>query len=302
MRGLWLLGFLVILIGYNWLKYSPQIHRLKMTSPQPLSKGEGQEKTSSVLRTPSPKEKEKKETITINNVLVDVLTPVGEIKGDILVLPGWNFNRKLWCDSSSLCTKALAKGYRLVMPEMGKSIYSSQYFPETRKDWRHEPTINWITDSLLPEMKRRKVFITKNNFLLGLSTGARGVVLIAEKTKNFFAAGAALSGDYNPTTMTTDNLIKGYYGSYEKFPLRWKNIDNATTDLKKLNIPIYFGHGTNDKVVPPNQTKDFYTLLQKENPNPKTKLNMPKAGHNFKYWDAEVEHVLGYFDGVRGSK
>ena len=238
-------------------------------------------------------------TIYINKVPIDIRQGEGVIKGDILVLPGWNFSRTKWCDSSDLCEHALKLGYRLIMPEMGKSIYASHYYPETRKDWLAYPTLTWLVDSMIPQLQKQGIFKGRDNFLIGLSTGARGVVMIAEKTGNFFKAGAALSGDYDQLTETNDNLITGFYGSYAKFPLRWKNEDNPAHDIAKLKIPIYFGHGLMDNIVPFVQTKSFYELKMMNSPESKSVfITSKKGGHNFKYWNSEVDNILNWFQGL----
>ncbi len=236
------------------------------------------------------------QTIFLNAVAIDIKQGRDTSAGDILVLPGWNFPRSKWCDSSDLCSKAIKLGYRLVMPEMGKSIYASHYYPETRKDWLKYPTLSWLCDTMIPYLqKNHGLFKGKKNYILGLSTGARGVVMVAIKTDTLFTAGAALSGDYDQTTEPADNLIKGVYGSYSIFKERWQNEDNPAHDIAKLKTPIYFGHGSKDNVVPFNQTKSFYGLVKKTNPNTKSEFHSLKAGHNFKYWGAEVDSILKYF-------
>ena len=235
--------------------------------------------------------------ISVGGVAVDIIEPANVVQGDMLILPGWNFAKERWCNESSLCTKALSQGYRLILPEMHKSVYAEHYFPETRQDWRNEPTLLWITDTLIPYLQDKyNIFTSTQNYVIGLSTGARGVVLCCIKTGHLFKAGAALSGDYDQTTMQNDNLMRGFYGPYAQFANRWKNCDNPTTMIDKLLVPIYFGHGMNDKVVPPEQTTTFYQKLVKRYPHGGHKLHCAtNAGHDFQYWDSEVDAMLQFF-------
>ncbi len=53
------------------------------------------------------------------------------------------------------CKRALAEGYRLILPEMLKSTYATHYFPETRNDYRAYPTLTWVIDTLIPELKKK---------------------------------------------------------------------------------------------------------------------------------------------------
>lgn len=243
-------------------------------------------------------------TLTIGGHLVDVRSPKQVSKGNILVLPGWNFPRQDWCNKSSLCQKALAAGYRLVLPEMGQSVYSSQFYPETRPEWRKFPNLSWVLDSLLPTLQsQHKIFLPEqDNFILGLSTGGRGVALIALNSANIWRAGAALSGDFDQSTMPQDRLMTGYYGSFYQFKARWLGADNPQKQVDKFTTPLYLGHGTADKIVPASQTKSFYEALKKAQPDLKLVLHLPAAAHDYNYWNSEVENMLNFFEEIRQSK
>ena len=247
----------------------------------------------------SLKKIDKDTAIIISGIPVEIKIPKIR-KRDLLILPGWNFRKNLWCDSTKLCGKALEQGYTLVMPEMGKSIYASKYFPESRKDWIKYPTLTWVTDTMIPYLQKEfGIFCTKNNFIIGNSTGGRGAVLVAIKSDSLFIAGAALSGDYNQTKMIYDNLMKGVYGDYKKFNVRWESIDNPTEQISRLNTSFYFAHGTKDKVVPYSQTKTFYNSLIKIKPNLKFVLSSPPMGHNFKFWNSQLDSVFYFFESFK---
>ena len=60
------------------------------------------------------------------------------------------------------------------------------------------PNLIWVTDTLIPHlMLNYGIFQTKNNFLLGLSTGARGSILLGIKTDTLFKKAACLSGRFH---------------------------------------------------------------------------------------------------------
>lgn len=242
-------------------------------------------------------------TVHIDGVAVSLFQGGDGARGDLLILPGWNFGRLRWCEDSSLCNKARKAGYRLVLPEMGKSVYASAHFPETRDDWRKTPTLTWLTRTLIPELQRRHgLFRGPDNYLVGLSTGARGVVLVAMETGTLFRAGAALSGDYDQTKAPRDRLMIGFYGPFSRHRERWATVDNPSHTPGRLRIPIYFGHGTRDRVASASQTRDFFALLQRENPDSGAVLHLRDAGHDFAYWDAEVDAMLAFFDRFRGPR
>jgi len=242
-------------------------------------------------------------TAVIDGVEVSLFAGGDGARGDLLVLPGWNFGRLRWCEDSSLCEKARQAGYRLVLPEMGKSVYAGAHFPETRDDWRKTPTLTWLTGILIPELQRRHgLFRGPDNYLVGLSTGARGVVLIAMATGTLFRAGAALSGDYDQTKAPGDRLMTGFYGPFSRHRERWATVDNPSHDPCRLRVPVYFGHGTRDRVVPVSQTRDFFALLERTNPSSGAVLHLADAGHDFASWDAEVDAILAFFDRHRGPR
>ncbi|MEW6470342.1 MAG: prolyl oligopeptidase family serine peptidase [Bacteroidota bacterium] len=239
-------------------------------------------------------------TFLANGRMVSILASKKEHKGTILCLPGWSYSRLDVCEKSAFCEKALAQGYHLVLPEMEKSIYASQPYPETRKDWLGFPQLPFITDTLIPHLQRELGLLLygQNNFLYGISTGGRGVALIAVHTDTLFRAGAALSGDFNQLLDSSDNLMKGWYGEYKKFPERWKT-DNPSMTPGKIMIPLFFAHGMADKVVPDKQTTAFEKLLRqtKASTTPDhVAIIKPDAGHDYEFWDSQTQAVLKFFD------
>lgn len=218
--------------------------------------------------------------------------------GSILALPGWNFPNTGWCDSTTLCEKALKQGYAVILPEMGKSIYCDSVFPETRKDWLIYPTRAWMKQTMIPHIQSTFQLLVEdqNNFVMGLSTGARGAVLLAMDLPEIFSACGALSGDYDQTRYTKDKLYNGYYGGFDMFKQRWLENDNAITSIKQISIPIYVAHGQKDKIVPIDYSQQLFVALQ-ESGNEASILNInPTAGHTYTYWNSEVDAVLAFFN------
>lgn len=241
-------------------------------------------------------------TIIISSIAVDILIPQ-QHKADMLVLPGWNFSRKQPFGDVPVIRIFLDKGYRLILPEMGKSVYASHYFPETRKDWIKYPTLTWITDTMFPLLQDKYGILheEENNFITGISTGARGVVLIAA-AKPVFKAGAAVSGDYDQTLLPGDNLMKGVYGEYAKFSERWKTIDNPASQVSRMTTPLYLAHGIKDNVVPVEQTKHYYEQLHEAQPELEVILSInDSAGHEPLYWYHEMTEALSFFDKMHGK-
>ncbi|MCX6244713.1 MAG: prolyl oligopeptidase family serine peptidase [Bacteroidetes bacterium] len=237
-------------------------------------------------------------TILIGTVPVDFRFPATVSCGTILVLPGWNFSKTNVCERSEFCSSAKERGYALVLPEMLKSVYSSELYKETRADWRRYPTLRWITDTLIPYCRLHFGLFNRGdkNFLYGISTGARGVALVAENTGDLFMAGAALSGDYDQTAMPDDKLMTGYYGPYQQFSDRWEGKDNPFLHSDRLKIPLFLAHGKKDAVVPCSQTTAFYNKIAAENPVRGQILQLSDTcGHNYAFWNSCTRQVLNFF-------
>ncbi|NVK64267.1 MAG: prolyl oligopeptidase family serine peptidase [Flavobacteriales bacterium] len=219
-------------------------------------------------------------------------------KGTIIALPGWNYPNSDWCEKTTLCEKALSKGYAVILPEMGKSIYCDSVFPETRKDWLKYPTRAWMKEVMIPKLQTEFQLLdpSQNNFVMGLSTGARGAVLLALDLPELFAACGALSGDFDQTRYTKDKLYNGYYGSFAEHTDRWLNNDNAITSIQELTIPVYIGHGEQDQIVPIAYSQQLYEALLNIG-NTRSEFHVDStAGHTYDYWDSEVDAVLDFFE------
>lgn len=236
--------------------------------------------------------------VTIGGVAIMVRVPDKsvKIKGDLLLLPGWNFSNTKWCDSTPVCDTALKRGFRVIAPQMMQSVYATHYYTETRADLAKYPTLTWL-DSAIDILQWKYGLFNNYKLILGLSTGGRGVALICEKKPSFFTAAATLSGDFNPLSQPNDVLTRLVYGPIHMYKQRWKEEDNPTTDIYKLNTPIYIGHAVNDKIVPYTQSRDFYLALKKAHPTLKVKFHEEwKMGHTFAYWRSELTAVWKFFD------
>jgi len=292
-RSAWLLALVVCL----YVQCRPSDGQTKLKQA-PASASNDLAPAISPSATPACDSLKAFQTLRVGQHEVDIALPEVPIKGSILVLQGFAFPKDDWCKKSSLCRKALAEGYVLIMPEMGKSTYAAKLYPETRADWRHFPLRPWLSDTLFTYLQEKYCLLRpeQNNYVLGLSTGGRGVALLVLDHPNLFKACAALSGDFDQTLIPQDRVIIGYYGSYQRFPERWKQEDNVLTRIKEWRTPIYLGHGMKDTVTPPSQTRLLYDSLRKHHPQLKVVLNMPpQHAHDYRYWDSEVETMLRFF-------
>lgn len=235
-------------------------------------------------------------------VPVDVYVPPGKRpSGDVLVLPGWNFSRTEWHTKTTILILARERRLRMVFPDMLKTLYESRYFPETRMKWGPTPGGQWIRTIFIPAMREYGIFREEGaNYLLGLSTGGRGVALVSLDNPGLFRAGAALSGDFDQSAMKRDRLMAAVYGPYDRFAERWTSIDNPSARILEWRMPIYLGHGKRDAVVPFDQTVAFYKALTAARPGLPLTLSAPEnAGHDFAYWQSELDKAFDFMLSIR---
>lgn len=233
------------------------------------------------------------------NIPVTIVTPE-IVRGNILVLPGWKFHRKRWLKETRLIQVSRKHGFRLICPEMNTSIYASRYFPQTRLKWSATPGLQWIKEILIPSLQKRKILLSsQDNYLLGLSTGARGVAQIGLALPHLWKAAASFSGDYDQTRMIQDKLMISVYGPNDKYKSRWQHIDNPYSKAAQWKIPLYLSHGRRDTVVPFSQSKRFYEALKSSPVHSNIVFKEVSAAHNFKFWDSQVEPAVEFFSKYR---
>jgi putative tributyrin esterase len=262
------------------------------------------EKTAPGKEEPAVKEAKKRDRSkqsTVKGIAVDIFVPVNPLnRGDMLVLPGWKFSRKRWQQETELLKLAEEQGLRLVFPEMSVSLYETEYFPETILRWAATPGGAWIGRVLIPMLQERYGLFRKGhkNFLLGLSTGGRGVVMTALNNPGVFTAGAALSGDFNQLAIPHDRLLTAVYGPCKHFMKRWYGVDNPEVKIitGPWEMPLYIGHGKKDRIVPFEQSKSLHEAIVKHHPKTPVRFSAPEKGeHDFNYWKSEVQPVIMFF-------
>ncbi|HPF00641.1 MAG TPA: hypothetical protein PKY63_08250 [Bacteroidales bacterium] len=217
-------------------------------------------------------------------------------RGNILLLHGWNLPPLGWCEQTTLCKKLRDAGFNIIIPDMGKSMYASQTYDETLPTMAEQPLRSWLTDTVIFHLRDSFKLFTQeaNNFIVGLSTGARGAFAVGIDIPEVFDGAVVLSGDYDQTLMSDDNLMTYFYGSYEEYPERWKGEDNMLLNADKWTLPIYIGHAQQDRVVPWLQSDTLNkTLLKIGKVEPVT--HFPKNfGHDYTYWESESDNIIAF--------
>lgn len=217
----------------------------------------------------------------------------------LLALPGWKLKATDWVHKTDLQKYADREGYILILLEMHTSIYASQYYPQTKMKWHKMAGGQFIKERFIPEMQNRFGLIRSGheNYLLGLSTGGRGVAMIALENPGLFIAGSALSGDFDQSVMPGDRLMAAVYGPYKSNKDLWEGRDNPAKRASEWTMPLYLSHGKKDKVVPYNQSVLFYEAIRKaKGESFPVVLEMPAdQAHDYKFWNYGLKGTFQFF-------
>lgn len=223
----------------------------------------------------------------------------------LIVLHGYRQQPSDWENSTPVSDYADRYGFVLVCPAMSTTLYESRYYPETVNKWAPQPGGVFISKTLI-EFLRKNFGLAKERGMtgiFGISTGARGALLLASQHRKLFGAAAGLSGDYDSESLKNDRLLVSVYGYYETNTERWEeevNILKLAENLKKT--PVFLGHGTCDAVVPPPQTAllaDRLKHLSGDKGGYEVIVDREKsvgAGHDWRYWGSLVPEVFAFFD------
>lgn len=222
---------------------------------------------------------------------------------NLLLLNGWDLPATDWCDSLNFCAMATGEGYNIISPDMGLSVYSSNHYPETYEKWKKYPTRPWLHEKMIPFLQKNYGILLpgQENYIIGISTGARGAALLAADDKGALFSGIALlSGDFDQTLDTTDNLMKHTYGSYDKYSHRWHTVDNVHHVIENIECDVFIAHGEKDQIVNPGYSITLHDTLAKVNKKHEISFSIvPGAGHDYSFWESQLEAVLEFFSRVK---
>ena len=221
-----------------------------------------------------------------------------KIIGTILMLHGRGKNFEEWCNYSTFCEKALANGYILIIPNLGKTNYILSDYNETEKHLRIYPTLTWLINVMVTTLQTDFSLLKpeQNNFVAGISTGARGATFFALYLPKIFNAVASLSGDYDLTDTQNMSFYSLYLGDYYRFKNRWKQ-ECFASYIKKYKTPTYFAHSVNDNVVSYKQSYNCVSALEQAHPKIQFDFHLsPVGGHDYIFWESETNNILKFFN------
>ncbi len=201
----------------------------------------------------------------------------------LVLLPGWNYPVMDWKHKTGVVDSALAWGYRVFLCDMGKSIYMDSIYAEARADYKERATRQWLWDSVLAPLV--DVVGPGKMGLMGLSTGARGAVLMGMEHQNEVGAVIALSGDYIPSLNKKDALMIHSMGNYEAQKARWDFGSNNALRLDGMPDLVFLAHGLEDRIVPVEQTEKLHAHLKYLTTTETLVFYKVNGAHDYVFWN-----------------
>lgn len=223
----------------------------------------------------------------------------------VIALHGWNHTPEMFRDKGKLERWADQYGVVVAVPAMGKTVYETAFYPESKKAWGAIPGTRWVGEVILPYLRKSYAVLgdRAHTAVIGYSTGGRGAVLLAEAYPEFAFAGSA-SGTFDLMRLDPkDGEYKIHaviYGPRDKFKDRWE-LDNCITPARLHALDgtaIYAVHSGQDKVVQPDQLEalrkalDERAATRKNVPEVQIALQPEGGAHDWPYWVTQWEPMF----------
>ena len=226
----------------------------------------------------------------------------------LIVLNGWNGTADEWKRHPEVTAFADAHGVIVAAPTVGRTVYESRFYPESRGRWGPVPGAVWLGEVVLPHLRAN--FPVRRDragtAILGNSTGGRGAIVVSQRYPQFGFA-ASLSGTYDLGLLRpTEGEYKIHavvFGPRARHRQRWVDedcvVDARVTPLRAMTL--YLAHGGADKVVGVSQLHSMEAFLARHGVQATVVVD-PAAGHDWKFWGAQLRPaVTTLFRALRGA-
>jgi S-formylglutathione hydrolase FrmB len=215
----------------------------------------------------------------------------------VIALHGWGHSPESWRDTP-LAALADRHGFVVVAPAMGRSVYESRFYPESRGQWGEVPGACWIGEVILP-WARATLGLggdARRTAIIGYSTGGRGALVVAERWPRFGFVGA-MSGTWDLQVLGRDDgeyrIHAKIFGERSQFPERWAEEDVTGDGRERALAParVWITHGEADVVVPSEQARTLKARLAEFHPRFEVTIE-PGLGHGFPLWSGKLPALV----------
>jgi S-formylglutathione hydrolase FrmB len=229
-------------------------------------------------------------------VRVCVPTPC-QVKGAscalVIALHGWDHAPATFVEEARL--GALAASHQLVVaiPETGRSVFESAFYPETRGRWKKAPGARWVGEVVLPWLRANLEVDAspRETAILGYSTGGRGAFVVAQRYPQFGFVGS-VSGTFDLMSLaprTGEHRIHAaVFGPRRRHAGRWRHEDVIASGLlgRLAGVHVYAAHGDADAVVPAGQLRALEAALASIATASAQLVTVKGGGHDWPLWNA----------------
>lgn len=208
------------------------------------------------------------------------------------LLHGKSDDHTIWARRTSIERYASEAGLAVVMPAVGLSWY---------QDMASGPAYNTFLREELPQIAQSFFPLSplrKDNFVAGLSMGGYGAFLLALTQPERFAAAASLSGalDIAANVHGKDEswmaVIRAAYGDPDKVKGGKSDLLHLAKKLARSAGPkpaLYACCGSADFLLDNNHA---FVAHAKKIGLPLTYEEHPDRGHEWGYWDQQIQRVI----------
>jgi len=239
---------------------------------------------------------------------VQIFFPKNYLKGKkfrtLIALHPYNGSLTDWEKYTPIESYANQHDFVLVCPEMGKTVYETKFYPETIEKWNSIPGGVFVGEILIKYLQKNFALAAdrESTGIFGVSTGARGAILIASVYNDVFGAVAGLSGNYDSLATTHSKLLTDVYGEYKDFKERWQKKDNIMLLAENLEeTSLFLWHGKKDYIASNKQTILLVMKLRlfqkKEGEGYDFQyFEHKRASYGWPYWKEVVPEMMTFFE------
>jgi len=221
----------------------------------------------------------------------------------IIALHQYDSNERDWENGAAIESRANKFNMVIVCPNMDKTVYETNYYPETTHKWNVIPGGKFIGETLIKFLNDNFSLALKREStgIAGVIAGAHGAILTACQYPDKFGAAAGISGFYDPTIMQNSRMIEEVYGSYKNFQARWENEDNPLKLADRLKgVHVFLYHGLKQDAYQPGQSRLLaIKLKQLQKKDPKfsiTYTDSKNGAYGWMYWRGQIPEMMEFMD------
>ena len=258
---------------------------------------------------PAPREGKLASKLMAREMPYRVVLPEGYAKNGtdrfpvVYLLHGLTGHFNNWTDRTRLASYGQKHRAIIVTPEGDNGWYTDSIsVPNDRYE-------SYIVKELIPEIDKtyRTLADRKSRSIAGLSMGGYGALKFGMKYPEMFALAGSFSGAVGVTSFKDDGAafmksINSVFGTADSETRKANDlfglVRSLTPESTKTLPFLYIDCGTEDFLLQNN--RDFIQLLT-EKKVPHEFRQLP-GGHNWKYWDSQVEEFLQVADRAFSGK